>query len=71
MPIGACNTEAMFQMVTNQISHDCMLELVMVYIADFMIFNKDLESHYDRLETVLQRFHDNELYASPRKWEIF
>lgn len=43
----------------------------MEYIYELLIFSKDSESHYKHLENVLHCLHDNELYASAKRCELF
>ncbi|MEM7375746.1 MAG: reverse transcriptase family protein [Bacteroidota bacterium] len=67
MPMGLCNSPAPFETLTNSIFHDCIDEFLVVYMDDLLIFSKDKESHYKRLDIVLSRMKEHCLYVSPKK----
>ena len=63
MFFGLCNSPATFQMVMNKIFAD-MEGMIVVYIDNIMIFTKgDLVQHQAKVKEVLQRLHDNDLFA--------
>ena len=62
-----CNSPAMFQTMMNEIFTD-MEDVVVVYIDNIMIFTKgSLTEHQAKVKEVLQRLHDNDLFAHPEK----
>ena len=61
------NSPATFQTMMNKIFAD-MEDVVVVYIDDIMIFTKgDLVQHQAKVKEVLQRLHNNDLFARPKK----
>ena len=67
MFFGLCNSPATFQTMMNEIFTD-MEDVVVVYIDDIMIFTKgSLAEHQAKVKEVLQRLHDNDLFAHPEK----
>ena len=67
MFFGLCNSPATFQTMMNEIFAD-MEDVVVVYIDDIMIFTKgSLAEHQAKVKEVLQRLHDNDLFAHPKK----
>ena len=67
MFFGLCNSSATFQTMMNEIFAD-MEDVVVVYIDDIMIFTKgNLAQHQAKVKEVLQRLHDNDLFACPKK----
>lgn len=64
MLMGACNESQIFQQLVNEIFHDFMDEIVMVCIADFLIYSKTGEGHYKYLEVILKRLLANQLHVS-------
>ena len=67
MFFGLCNSLATFQTMMNEIFAD-MEDIVVVYIDDIMIFTKgSLAEHQAKVKEVLQRLHDNDLFACPEK----
>ena len=62
-----CNSPATFQTMMNEIFAD-MEDIVVVYIDNIMIFTKgNLAQHQAKVKEVLQRLHDNDLFARPEK----
>ena len=67
MFFGLCNSPATFQTMMNEIFAN-MEDIVVVYIDDIMIFTKgSLAEHQAKVKEVLQRLHDNDLFAHPEK----
>ena len=62
-----CNSPATFQTMMNEIFSD-MEDVVVIYIDNIMIFTKgSLAEHQAKVKEVLQRLHDNDLFACPEK----
>ena len=67
MFFGLCNSPATFQTMMNEIFAD-MEDIIVIYIDDIMIFTKGtLAEHQAKVKKVLQRLHDNNLFARPEK----
>ena len=67
MPMGLSNAPATFQRVMDLIMTGLSWESVLVYLDDLIIFGKDHDEHYKRLEQVLQRLKEAKLKLSPKK----
>ncbi len=67
MPMGLSGAPATFQRVMDLIMTGLSWESVLVYLDDLIIFGKDYEEHYKRLEQVLQRLKEAKLKLSPKK----
>lgn len=65
--MGLCNAPETFQTLMNQIFHDCIDVLILVYMDDLIIYIKTLAQHLQHLETVLSRLKKEYLNASPNK----
>nr|GFC88639.1 putative reverse transcriptase domain-containing protein [Tanacetum cinerariifolium] len=53
MPFGLINALAIFMDLMNQIFHEFLDKLVIVFIDDILVFSKSKEEHEDHLRTVL------------------
>lgn len=56
MAMEVCNAPETFKTLMNQVFHEFTDEFVIVYIKNFLISSKDLESHFNQLEVVLHGF---------------
>ena len=67
LPFGLCNAPATFQTLMNDVFREEVDDFVLVYLDDIMIFSKTPQDHLDHVRRVLQKLHDNQLYAAPNK----
>ena len=67
LPMGLSNAPGTFQRVMDLLMTGLSWESVLVYLDDLIIFAKDYDEHYRRLEQVLKRLKDANLKLSPKK----
>jgi len=71
MFFGMCNSLATFQAMMDSIFDDMISDsLIIVYMDDMFIFEKDLSPLITNTRSVLQRLRDNDLYLKPSKCEF-
>nr|GFA10829.1 reverse transcriptase domain-containing protein [Tanacetum cinerariifolium] len=66
MPFGLCNAPSTFQRCMLAIFHDMVEKTMEVFMDDFSIFGKSFENCLSRLDKMLQRCEDTNLYLN---WE--
>ncbi|MBW0493117.1 hypothetical protein O181_032832 [Austropuccinia psidii MF-1] len=66
MPFGLTNAPASFRKLVNNIFQD-LLDYVVVYLDDIMVFSKSEEEHVTHVSTVLSRLRANNLFAKASK----
>jgi len=67
MPFGLCNAPSTFQRMVNEIMEPLKWRFVICYLDDVLIHSKDLESHYEHVTRVLEKFRQHKLYCNPSK----
>src|SRR6218665_1556158 len=70
LPFGMCNSPATFSRMMNLVMAGLSFEICLIYLDDIIIFSEDLETHFDRLEIVLQRLQDANLKLKPSKCKL-
>jgi len=71
MFFGMCNSPATFQAMMDSIFDDMISDsLIIVYMDDMFIFEKDLSPLITNTRSVLRRLQDNDLYLKPSKCEF-
>ena len=55
MPFGLCNAPATFQRLMDTVLMGLNFEVCLVYLDDIIVFSRDLDSHFERLEILFQR----------------
>ena len=71
MPFGLTNTPATFQRLKETCLGNLNLHCCITYLDNIFIFSKDLASHLERLEAVLQKLEEDGLKLKPSKCELF
>ena len=71
MPFRLTNVPNMFQRLMGNCLGDLNLHWCIIYLDDIVIFSKDLASHLERLEAVLQKVEEAGLKLKPSKCELF
>ena len=70
MPMGLCSAPGTFQRLMDTLMTGLTWKSVLVYLDDLIIFGRDYEEHYARLEEVLQRIRQANLKLSPKKCHL-
>ncbi len=70
MPYGLCNSPATFQRVMDTIMVDLDYKILLTYIDDVIVFSRDLESHIQRLQLVLEALQKGHLKVKPSKVKL-
>ena len=71
LPMGISNAPSTFQAVMNNLFADYIHQkFVMIYLDDILIMSSSPEEHAHHLTLVLQRMHDNKIYAKLYKCDF-
>jgi hypothetical protein len=71
MSFGLANTPAHFMYLMNHVFMEELDKFIMVFIDDILFFSKSKKEHEEHLCIVLQRLHDQQLYAKFSKCEFW
>jgi hypothetical protein len=71
MSFGLTNAPAYFINLMNKVFMEYLDQFVVVFIDDILIYSLDEETHEDHLRLVLQKLHDNQLYAKFSKCDFW
>lgn len=67
MPFGLCNAPATFQRLMQTTMSDLVLQIVLVYLDDLLVFSSSFQEHLVRLETVFKRLRETGLKVKMKK----
>ena len=67
MPFGLGNAPAIFQRVMQTIFRDELLEMLIVYLDDIIVFSQDISTRLQRLEMVFQKLRKHGLKIEGKK----
>ncbi|GBG71146.1 hypothetical protein CBR_g8448 [Chara braunii] len=70
MPFGLCNAPRTFQHAMNQIFHDHLDKLVVIYLNDILIFSKSAKEHAQHVEKVLSLLRQQKYKVNLEKCEF-
>jgi hypothetical protein len=70
MPFGLCNAPATFQRLMEQVLRGLQWRILALYLDDVIIFAKDLDEHFVRLEMVFERCREAGLKLKPKKCDL-
>ena len=70
MPFGLCNAGSTFQRCMELIFRGLQWKSLIIYIDDIIIFSRDEETHFQRLEEALMRLGQAGLRLKPSKCEL-
>ena len=71
MPFGLAGAPATFQRLMQTLFRDDMLQILIVYLDDIIVFSQDIREHLKRLELVLQKLREHGLKLEPKKCQFF
>ena len=71
MPFGLCNAEATFQRMMDLVMSGLNLNICLSYLDDIIAFSATLETHLERLATILERLRHAGLKLKPEKCCLF
>jgi len=63
MPFGLTNTPAAFMRLMNEVFHDYLDSLVIIFIDDILVYSRSAEEHREHLWKVLDRLREQRLFA--------
>jgi hypothetical protein len=70
MSFGLTNALAYFMNLMNTIFMEYLDQFVVVFIDDILVYSQNEEAHKDHMRLVLQKLHDNQLYAKFSKCDF-
>lgn len=71
MPFGLTNAPATFERLMESVMRNLQWKTLLIYLDDIIIFSKDMDTHLDRFEEVLQRLTVAGLKLKPSKCTLF
>jgi hypothetical protein len=71
MSFGLTNAPAYFMNLMNKVFMEYLDQFVVVFINDILVYSPNEETHEDHLRLVLQKLHDNQLYAKFSKCDFW
>ena len=71
MPFGLTNAPAVSVRFGNRVFHDMLDKWLVIFIDDILVYARTVDQLYERLEKILQRCADNNLYVHPEKSKFF
>ena len=69
-PMGLTNSPATFQRFMEYVFTDNIFVTMLVYLDDLLIFSKDVEEHFDRLQVVFELLRKHGLKLKPSKCHL-
>lgn len=70
MPFGICNAPATLMRVMNNVLRSFLVEFLIVYLDDILIFNKSREEHVKHVRKVLDALKKEQLFMKMFKCEF-
>jgi hypothetical protein len=71
MSFGLTNAPAYYMNLMNKVLKEYLDQFVVVFIDEILVYSKNEEAHEDHLRLVLQKLHDNQLYAKFSKCDFW
>ena len=71
LPFGLVNAPATFQRLMCTLFREDVLEHLIVYLDDVIIFSPDIPTHIERLDKVLRKLSTSGLRVEPNKCQLF
>lgn len=66
-----CKVPATFQRLMRVVLGYLTFDVLFVYLDDMLVFSKDFDSHFERLDLVFGHVRDHDLKLKPRKCFLF
>src|SRR5579871_796069 len=70
LPFRLTSAPATFMCLMNNIFHDLLDDCVIIFLNDFLIYSKDIESHCKHVKEILKRLRQHQLYIKKSKCEF-
>jgi len=70
MLFGLCNAPATFQRLMDTVLMGLNFEACLAYLDDIIVFSRDLDSHFERLEILFQRLREAQLKLKSSKCQM-
>jgi hypothetical protein len=67
MPFGLTNAPATFQCIMNQVLQPFLRKYVLVFLDDILIYSRNMQTHVQHLQQVLETLRANQLYLKASK----
>lgn len=71
MPFGLCNAPATFQRLMQTIFREDLLQILLVYLDDIIVYSDSIADHLKRLERVFQKLREHGLKIEAEKCQFF
>ena len=70
LPMGLCNSPAIFMQLMNDTFRDYLNKFVLVYLDDIIVYSNSLEEHEQHLRLALKKLRDQRLFVKLSKSEF-
>ena len=70
-PFGLCNAPGTFQRLKQTIFREELLQILLVYLDDIIVYNDTIADHLKRLERVFQKLREHGLKIEAEKCQFF
>ena len=71
MPFGLCNAPALFQRIMQTIFREDLLQILLVYLDDIIVYSSSIADHLKRLKRVFQKLREHGLKVEAAKCQFF
>lgn len=71
IPFGLCNTPGMFQRLMQTIFCEELLQILLVYLDDIIVYSDTIADHLKRLERGFQKLREHDLKIEAEKCQLF
>eukprot|EP00253_Pinus_taeda_P016529 PITA_16529 len=71
LPFGLTNAPATFMCLMNSVFHKYLDNFLLIFIADILIYSRNIQEHEEHLRLVLQTLREHQLYAKYSKCDFY
>lgn len=71
MPFGLCNAPGTFQRLKQMIFHEELLQILLVYLDNIVVYSDTIADHLKQLERVFQKLREHGLTIEAEKSQFF